>query len=416
MSKQHVSMEAIYPSCVGLDVHKKTVVACLKQIDSHGKVFQEIRTFGTMTKDLLALSDWMAQEKATVVAMESTGVYWKPIWNILEGQFEVLVVNAHHIKQVKGRKTDVKDCEWIAHLLQVGLLKGSFVPHRPIREMRDLTRYRAKLVGEHTSAANRIQKVLEDANIKLASVASDVLGVSGRDMLEAIIAGIEDPRQLADLSRKALRKKIPELELALEGRLTDHHRYLLKSLMKHLRFLESEINELDQHLEKVTSPFEDAVQLLDTIPGVDRCTAENLLAEMGPNMNQFPSGRHVASWSGMCPGNNESAGKRKSGKTMKGNRALRRALTEAAWAASRKKDTYTAAKYQSLVGRRGKKRALVAVGHHLLLAAYHILKKKVPYNELGPDFLLMKNGKNRTNHLVKQLEKLGHKVILEKAA
>ncbi len=416
MSKQQVSMEAIYPSCVGLDVHKKTVVACLKQIDSEGKVFQDVRTFGTMTKDLLALSDWMAAEKVTIVAMESTGVYWKPIWNILEGQFEVLVVNAQHIKQVKGRKTDVKDCEWIAHLLQVGLLRGSFVPQKSIRELRDLTRYRAKLVGEHTAAANRIQKVLEDANIKLASVASDVLGVSGRDMLQAMIEGVADPHALADLSRKTLRKKIPELELALEGRLTDHHRYLLKSLMKHLRFLESEITELDQRIEKVTHPFEEAVQLLDTIPGVDRCTAENLLAETGPDMNQFPTGRHLASWAGVCPGNNESAGKRKSGKTTKGNRALRRALTEAAWAATRTKDTYASAKYQSLVGRRGKKRALVAVGHHILLAAYHMLKKGVTYHELGPDFLLMKNGKNRTNHLVKQLEKLGHKVMLEKAA
>jgi transposase len=406
-------MDILYRCCAGLDVHKKTVVACVRRIDVAGQARQEIRTFGTMTGDLLALSDWLAEQGVEQVAMESTGVYWKPVFNILEGRFAVMLVNAQHIKQVPGRKTDVKDCAWIAQLLQHGLLRASFVPPPPIRELRDLTRQRSQLVAEKATAANRVQKVLEDANIKLASVATDVLGVSGRDMLEAIIAGEDDAEKLADKARKRLRHKIPALQTALRGRVTEHHRFQLRLLLDHVTHLEELIGRLGARIEEVTAPFAEAVERLTTIPGVEQRAAETVIAEIGPNMEQFPTADHLASWAGMCPGNNESAGKRKSGRTTKGSRWLRQMLTQAAWAASHTKDTYLAAQYRRLAARRGKKRALVALGHTLLVIMYHLLKNRTTYQELGGDFLERLEPDRLTRQLVKRLEKLGHNVILQ---
>ena len=405
-------MDILYPCCAGLDVHKDTVVVCLRRLDG-GHLLKEVRTFGTMTRDLLALADWLAAEGVTHVAMESTGVYWKPIFNILGGQVEVLLVNAQHIKQVPGRKTDVKDCEWIAQLLQHGLLRASFVPPQPIRELRELTRQRTQLVGEKSAVANRLQKVLEDANIKLGSVASDVLGVSGRAMLEAIVAGEEDPEKLADLARRRLRSKIPELQLALQGRVTDHHRFLLRLLLEHVHHLEGLIGQLGTRIEAVLAPFAEAAARLDTIPGVDQRAAEVIVAEIGTDMGAFPTADHLASWAGMCPGNNESAGKRRTGKTTRGSRWLRTTLVQAAWAASHTKGTYLAAQYRRLAARRGKKRALVAVGHTILVIAYHLLKNGTTYQEPGGDFFERLDPERLTRGLVRRLEKLGHEVTLK---
>ncbi|CAG1770471.1 hypothetical protein BAC3_01080 [uncultured bacterium] len=406
-------MDIINKCCCGLDVHKEKVVACLRKMGDDGKCHTEKRTYLTVTKELLALSDWMASKGVTHVAMESTGVYWKPVWNILEGEFTVLLVNARHIKQVPGRKTDMKDCEWIAQLLQHGLLNPSFVPPTPIRELRDLTRHRTKVTGEQAAVTNRIQKTLEDANIKLASVATDIMGVSGRAMLKAIISGEEDPKELANLAQRRLREKIPQLKLALEGRVTGHHRFMLETLLDQWEYLASLIKRLDDRIEDVMRPFGESVELLKTIPGVEQRTAENLIAEIGTNMGQFPSAEHLASWAGMCPGNNESAGKRKSGATPKGNRWLRSILNQSAWAASHTKNTYLSAQYRRLASRRGKKRAIVAVGHTILKIVYHILKHSVLYCELGNDYFDSLNSENLKRYLVKRLEKLGHKVTLE---
>jgi transposase len=406
-------MDTLYPRCAGIDVHKGNVVVCVRCCDRPGKVFEEVRTFSAMTADLLALADWLAQHGVTHVAMESTGVYWKPVFNILEGGVHVILVNAEHIKQVPGRKTDVKDCQWIAQLLQHGLLKASFVPPQPIRELRDLTRQRTQLIQERSAAANRIQKVLEDANIKLASVATDVLGVSGRDMLEALIAGETDPGKLADLARKRLREKIPALRQALQGRVTDHHRFLLRAHLDHVTHLDELIGRLGARIEEVMVPFAQAVERLQTIPGVSQRVAETVVAEIGPDMEQFPSADHLASWAGMCSGNNQSAGKRRSGRITKGNRWLKRILVQAAWAASHTKGTYLAAQYRRLSKRRGCKRALVAVGHTLLVMMYHMLKRGTTYQELGADFLERLEPARLTRQLVKRLEALGHKVTLE---
>jgi transposase len=408
-------MDPLHRCCAGLDVHKETVVACIRRLDPRGRAHQEVRTFGTMTCHLLALADWLAGEGVTHVAMESTGVYWKPVFHLLEGRFEILLVNAQHIKQVPGRKTDVKDCEWIAQLLQHGLLRASFVPPAPIRALRDLTRQRTQLVQESASVANRIQKVLEDANIKLASVATDVLGASGRDMLGALIAGQTDPERLADLARKRLREKIPALRLALQGRVTDHHRFLLRMHLDHVRHLEELIGRLDARIGEVLAPFAEAAERLRTIPGVNQRVAETVVAEIGTDMDRFPSADHLASWAGMCSGNDESAGKRRSGRTTRGNRWLKRILVQAAWAATHTKGTYLAAQYRRLAKRRGSKRALVAVGHTLLGIIYHMLKRGTTYTELGADFLDRLQPDRLTRQLVRRLESLGHKVTLEPA-
>lgn len=407
-------MDILYSVCAGLDVHKDTVVACVRRLDGKGKAQRLTRTFGTMTIQLLAMADWLTEQGVTHVAMESTGVYWKPIWNLLEGQFEILLVNAQHIKQVPGRKTDVKDAEWIAQLLQHGLLRGSFVPATPQRELRELTRQRRQLIQAKASVANRIQKVLEDANIKLGSVATDVLGVSGRDMLRALIAGQDDAHKLAELARRRLRAKLPQLQLALTGRVTAHHRFLLKLLLEEVEQHESWIARLSERIvEVLPAPFAEAVQRLATIPGIDERAAQNILAEIGSDMAQFPSAGHLASWTGMCSGNRESAGKRQSGRTTKGNRWLRATLVQVAWAASHTKNTYLAAQYHRLAGRRGKKRALVALGHTLLVIIYHVLRDQSSYRELGPDYFDRLQTDRQTRSLVRRLERLGHKVTLQ---
>jgi transposase len=407
-------MEPIYACCAGLDVHKDTVVACLRRIDPAGKARKEVRTFGTMTRDLLDLSDWLAGEGVSHVAMESTGVYWKPIFNVLEGRFHVLLVNAQHIKQVPGRKTDVKDCEWVAQLLQHGLLRGSFIPDRPLRDLRDLTRQRVQLLAERTAVVNRIQKVLEDANIKLASVASDILGASGRAMLQALIGGEADPERLAELAQRRLRGKIPQLRVALHGAVTEHHRFLLRMLMDQLRHLEDWIEQLGARIEEVMAPLAEEVRRLTTIPGVEARAAQNILAEIGSDMGQFPTAGHLASWAGVCPGNDESAGKRRSGQATKGNRWLRQAVVQSAWAAARSKDTYLSAHYRRLAARRGKKRAALALGHTLLVIIYHMLRDGADYADLGPDYLDRLQSERLTRSLVRRLEGLGHKVVLER--
>jgi transposase len=377
-------MDVLYRCCAGLDVHKKTVVACVRRVSPGGQVDVQVRTFGTTTAQLLALGDWMADQGVERVAMESTGVYWKPVYYLLEDRFAVMLVNAQHIKQVPGRKTDIKDCQWIAELLQYGLLRPSFVPPRPIRELRDLTRQRSQLVAERARAVNRVQKVLEDANIKLASVAADVLGVSGRAMIRCLIAGQDDPRRLAELARGRMRSKIPALEQALHGRINEHHRFLLAGLLDQIEFLESLIGRFDARVAKVIAPYSDAVERLRTIPGVDQRAAEVILAEIGPEMTIFPTAGHLCSWAGMCPGNNESAGKRRSGRTTPGSRWLRSVLVQAAWAASHTKKTSLAAAYRRRARRLGKRRSLVALGHKILVIVYELLSHGIDYVEQQP--------------------------------
>jgi transposase len=364
-----------------LDVHKKTVVACIRRLGPEGQPEEQVRTFGTMTGDLLELADWLATHGVTTIAIESTGVYWKPVYYILEDLFPVMLVNAQHIKQVPGRKTDVKDCQWIAELLQYGLLHPSFVPPTEIRELRDLTRQRAQLVSARTAVSNRIQKVLEDANIKLSSVASDVLGVSGRAMIAALIGGESDPEQLAELARRRLRGKIPQLQRALQGRVSDHHRFLLRMLMDDVRHLDQQIEQFNERMDAVMTPFSQAVDRLMTIPGVNRRAAEVIVAEIGTDMSRFPTAGHLSSWAGMCSGNHESAGKRRSGRTTKGDRWLRQTLVQVAWAASHTKQTFLAATYHRWVKRMGKKRALVALGHKILVLIYELLKDRTTYQE-----------------------------------
>ena len=410
-------MERLIERCCGLDVHKATVTACVRVPDRHGHRAELLAEFSTMTQDLLALSDWLRGLGVTQVAMEATGVYWKPVYYLLEDDFELLLVNAAHIKHVPGRKTDVQDAQWIAQLLEHGLLRGSFVPPREIRELRDLTRYRKSLIRERQREANRLHKLLEDANIKLASVATDVLGVSGRSMLKALLEGESDPQVLAELARGKLRKKLPALRQALRGRFTGHHALLLSHILSHLDYREEAIGELSLELERRLAPFQHELELLRSIPGVERRTAEAMLAELGPDMARFPSHRHAASWAGICPGSEESAGKRRSGRTRKGNRWLREVLIESGLAASRSKDTYLRAHYVRVKRRRGHKRATVSTGHSILVSAYHVLKQGVPYHELGGDYFDRRDDPERlVRRLVGQLERLGQHVSLEPAA
>ena len=406
-------MQVVHEVCCGLDVHKKSVTACVLWASGRRR---QTRAFGTFTRELLELGDWLRACGVTHVAMESTGVYWKPVWNLLEGLFEVLLVNAQHIKAVPGRKTDQKDSEWIADLLQHGLLRASFVPPSPIRELRDLTRYRASLAQEINRIANRIQKVLEDANIKLASVATDTLGASGRAMLEAMIQGEQDSQRLAEMAQGKLRNKIPELQEALQGRVSRHHRFLLRELLDHLYFVESKMQRIEQEVAERLGPFQSEVARLCTIPGVDRVTAWGLLAEIGLDMSQFPDAQHLASWAGLCPGSHESAGKRKSGKIRKGSLWLRRCLCQGAWAVSTKKNNYLSALYRRLAARRGTKRATIAVAHNLLVIAYYILRDGTCYRDLGPDYFDRLNPEGLRRRLTKRLEGLGFKVSLEPLA
>lgn len=408
-------MEVVYTHCAGLDVHKKTVVACVITPDPKGGWQQETRTFGTMTCDLLALSDWLLTCGCTHVAMESTGEYWKPIFNILEGNFEVLLVNAQHIKAVPGRKTDVKDAEWIADLLRHGLLRGSFIPPVQQRDLRDLTRHRANFVRERATLVNRVQKVLEGANIKLASVASDVMGVSGRAILQALIAGESDAAGMAELAKGRLREKRELLSKALEGRVKPHHRFVLCELLCQIESLEETVARFNEQIEGYGVPFAEAVVLLDTIPGVGRETAEMMVAEMGGDMSRFPSARHLAAWAGLAPGNHESAGKRRSGRTRQGNHALRVGLVQAAHAAAHTKATYLSAQYRRLAARRGKKRAIVAVAHTILVIAYHLLVRGEPYRELGADYFDRRQPETTALRLVRRLEQLGYQVTVQAA-
>ncbi len=414
-------MEVVHPRCAGLDVHKKGVVACVVVPGSAGKAAKEIRSFGTMTDDLLKLSDWLAAHQVTHVAMESTGAYWKPIYNLLEGQFEVLLVNAQHIKNVPGRKTDVKDSEWIADLLRHGLLRPSFVPDRDQRELRELTRYRVSLVRERAAEVNRLQKVLEGANIKLASVTSDVLGMSGRAILEQLVAGSTDSAAMANLAKGKLRKKVPLLEQALKGSVAAHQRFMVARQLEHIDFLDQAIEEvsseirqrLGREIEGQGRPFEEAVELLDTIPGIGPRIAEGVIAEIGVVMARFPTAGHLASWAGLAPGNNESAGKRKSGRTRKGSPSLRAQLVEAAQAAAHTKDTYLSALYHRVAAHRGHKKAIIAVAHAILIIIYRLLDRKEPYRDLGANYYDERNRQAAERHLVKRLERLGNKVTIE---
>jgi transposase len=409
-------MQVMYERCAGLDVHKKTVVVCVLIPDGQGGWGQEIRTFGTMTVDLLALSDWLLACGCTHVAIESTGDYWKPVFNILEGSCEVLLVNAQHVKAVPGRKTDVKDAAWLAELLQHGLLRASFIPPVAQRELRDLTRYRSTFIQERVTLINRVQKLLEDANIKLAAVASDIMGVSGRAILAALLTGHADPEALAELAKGRLRSKRDQLTKALEGRVKPHHRFVLTELLCQIDGVDDTIARFDAQIQAICGPFEEAVSLLDTIPGVARRTAEMIVAEIGTDMTRFPSADHLASWAGVAPGNYESAGKRASGKTRKGNRFLRTILVQAAHAAARTRSTYLSAQYRRLAARRGKKRAILAVAHSMLVMAYYMIQRREPYRDAGADFFDRLQPEDTARRLVKRLESLGYHVTLQSLA
>jgi transposase len=406
-------MDILHSCCAGLDVHKDTVYACVRRANPGSLAREAVRVFGTTTPDLLALADWLAEQGVTHVAMESTGVYWRPVYYILDERFEMVLANAQQLKRVPGRKTDVQDCAWIAKLMQHGLIAASFVPPEPQRDLRELTRQRVQLVRQKAAVANRIQKVLEDANLKLGSVASDVLGKSGRAMLRALIAGETDPERLAELALGRLRKQLPRLRPALTGRVTEHHRFLLELLLDEVETVERFLARLEGRIAAVLAPFGETVRRLTSIPGVDRRTAEVVAAEIGTDMGRFPSEGHLASWAGMCPGNDESAGKRRSGKTPKGNPWLKRALVQAAWAASHTKGTYLAACYRRLAARRGRKRALVALGHTLLGIIYHMLRNGTDYTDLGGDYFDRRDREGLARRLVRRLEGLGLKVTLE---
>jgi transposase len=405
-------MEVLYSRCAGLDVHKKTVVVCRLGVDAKAHKVKEVQTFGTTTAELLRLSDWLTAGGCTHVAMESTGEFWKPIWNLLEGSFELLLVNAQHVKRVPGRKTDVQDAEWLADLLQHGLLKASFIPPVEQRDRRDLTRQRTQLVRDRASVLNRIQKVLEGANIKLSSVVSEISGVSSRAILAELVADHLNPAQLDGLVHGRLRDKLPELEQALSGRVRPHHRFLLAQHLAHLDFLDEQIAAYGREVERLTAPFDELVELLDTIPGVARTTAELILAEVGADLSRFPTADHLASWAGLVPGNNESAGKRLSGKMRQGSQWLRAGLTQAAHAAARQKNNYLAAHYHRLAGRRGKKRATMAVAHSILVIAYHIIQRRQPYQDLGSNYFDERQKTFTANRLTRRLEKLGYRVLI----
>jgi len=403
----------VHRNCCGLDVHKQTIAACLISENGDGTSSQQKRIFGTMTQQLRKLAQWLAEAKVTAVAMEATGIYWVPVWNVLEPHgFELLLINPEHYKAVRGKKTDLKDGTRIAELLQDGRLAGSYVPPVAIRVLRDLTRYRTKLVQYQSSIANRIQRLLEQCNVKLASVASDVLGVSGQAMLRALAAGETNPQRMADLAKKQLRKKIPALQLALEGCLLPHHRFLLSDMLEELDHIGSKIARVEQAIAEQMRPYQKAVDAWMTVPGVKQRLAWNLVAEVGPTVDAFPSAADLVSWAGICPGNNETAGKRKSGTTRNGNRWARKALCEAAWAASKTKATYLQAQFRRLAAIRGSKRAIIAVASTILTIGYHMLKEETTYRELGGNYFDKRNLLRTTRRLVKRLEALGHRVIL----
>lgn len=408
-------LEAVYARCCGLDIHQKTVVACVLLTQPEGPVQQQGRTFATMTADLLALDDWLRALEVTQIAFESTGVFWRPVFNLLEDGRTVTLVNAQPMKAVPGRKTDVKDAEWIAELLRLGLLTPSFIPPKPIRELRDLTRYRKTLVAERADVVNRVQKVLETANVKLTMVATDILGKSGRAMLNALVAGETDGPVLAELARGRLRQKLPELAQALEGRVEAHQRFLLAQLLEHIDFLDGAIRQVQEEIDARLQPYEDAMERVQTIPGVGPLAAATLVAEIGVDMSRFPSAAHLASWAGLCPGNRESGGKRLSGKMRPGNRWLRATLTEVAWTVARSKANYLAAQYHRLAQRRGAKRAAMATAHSILVIVYHLLRNETTYEDLGADYFVQRDKARIERHPVRRLEQLGYTVTLKAA-
>jgi len=405
-------MDIIIRRGCGIDVHKKTIAACIMGTG----IKKEIRTYGTMTNDLLRLKGWLKENNVTHVAMESTGVYWKPVFNILEDSFDVILANARHIKNVPGRKTDVKDSEWLCKLLRSGLVRGSFIPPIEIRELRDLTRYKRKLIQNITSEKQRIEKVLEDANIKLSSIVADTFGVSGSEIITELMKGELNAEEMAELSKGRLRRRKEELKEALVGKMRENHRVMIKASQRHIDAMEKELSAIEEKIqEKIERHFRMEYELLKTIPGVKE-NASAIIAEIGVNMDIFPTEMHLSSWAGMSPGNNESAGKKKSGITTHGNKFLKSILTEFAWVAVKMKNTYMSAKYRSLVARRGQKKALVAVGHKMLIMCYHILKHKVPYKELGGNYLDERRRNRITKSYIKRLNSLGYTVTLKEAA
>lgn len=406
-------MQVLFERCAGLDVHKKTVVACLMVTLPTGEVRKQIRTFATLTQSLLALADWLSSQQVTHVAMESTGVYWRPVFHILEATSEVVLVNAQHMKAVPGRKTDVKDSEWLADLLRHGLLKASFLPPQPIRDLRDLVRYRKTLIQERSREINRVQKALETATIKLSSVVSNVMGVSGKAMIEALIQGEHDPEVLAELAKGTFPQKLPALRDALLGRVDAHHQILLKHLLAPISFLDQTIFELFFQIQHALAPSEQAVELLVTLPGVGADIAASIIGEIGVDMSCFPTSAHLASWAGLCPGNRESAGKRLSGRVKQGNKRLKVALTEAVWVISHTKDNDLSAQYHRLARRLGKKKALIAVAHSLLVIIYHMLRDQQPSRDLGATFFEEREKERKVSYALRQLEGFGSSVTLQ---
>ena len=409
-------MEQLIERVAGLDVHKKTIAVCVRVPGERGERAQQVRTFGTTAAELVTLRDWLEAHQVTHVALESTGVYWKPVYYVLEEALTCLLVNATHVKKVPGRKTDVQDCVWLAQLLEHGLLRGSFVPPPPLRELRDLTRYRKVLLQERTREANRLHKVLDDAGIKLAAVATDILGVSGRAMLHALVVGTTDPDVLADLARGTLRKKLPARRQALAGHFRAHHAFMVSQHLAHLEFLDEAVATLSTRIEEALAPFAPELARLDTIPGVAQRTAEVLIAEIGVDLRQFPTAQHLASWAGLCPGQNESAGKHKSARTRPGNKWLRVGLIEAASMACRMRHTAFAARYHRIARHRGHKKAVVAVAHAMLVTAYHLLARQVDDQEPGPDYFDRRHAERSTRRAVRALERQGYRVTLEPAA
>lgn len=406
-------MEAIVESCCGLDVHQATIVACLLVGKPGRRPRKEVQKFGTVTAELVRLREWLRQEGCTHVGMESTGVYWMPVYTILEGAFELIIGNATHIKQVPGRKTDVKDSEWIADLLRHGLIRRSFVPPKPLRALRELLRYRRKLIDSTTSERNRMLKLLETANIKLATVVSDVFGVSGRRMLRALLDGQQTPSEMAELAKGRMRKKLAALTAALDGRVEEHHRFLLEMQLQRLEEVEATLARLDQRIDEKLIPYGEQHVRLMQIPGIDRVGAAVLIAELGVDMSVFPSAGHCAAWAGVCPGNNESGGKRRFHPTRKGNVHLTTALVQAAAGASHAKGTYLKDKYWRLKARIGPARAAMAVAHKILIAAYHMLSRGLDYKELGTAFLDQVSASVTKRTLIKRLERLGYNVSLQ---
>ena len=405
-------MEVKYERCCGVDVHKQSLIACVIVPGTDGPPLKVTRSFGTMSEELGELAAWLKAYQVTTVALESTGVYWKGLFNLLEGQFEILVVNPEHIKKLKGRKTDVADAEWIADLLRHGLLRGSFIPSALLRELRDLTRYRTRLGDERKSEVNRLQKVLEDANIKIASVMSDVTGVSGKAILAHLVAGQTDPALLAELAKGQLRKKQEALEKALAGTVKDHHRFMLVQHLSHIDYLDEAIERLDQEIQAKIRPFEAAVAVWDSLPGIGTRLAQIIVAEVGADLKPFEDAPHLASWAGMCPGNNQSAGKRRQGKTRKGSKWLRRALVEAAHGAARTQQSYFKALYHRVASRRGKQRAAIAVGHALLVTGYYLITRQQSYQDLGNAYFDQRNRDAVKRRAVRKLEQLGFQVQL----